>query len=75
MMYKIYGKEDCVFCIKARTLFQLRGLDFIYVDIEDESEESKEAIKLFKENGWTKVPQIFIGDEHIGGFTELSKKI
>lgn len=71
-MYKIYGKEGCVFCTRAKRLLERMNLDYNYIDIDEDSQARffvKEVV------GAKKVPQIFKGTEYIGGFTDLEESL
>ena len=70
-MFKVYGKENCQFCTKAKLLLDMKAKEYEYIDITKDDE----AFQLFTDNGWRTVPQIFEGDNHIGGFTELKEYI
>lgn len=61
----IYGRPNCEFCDKAKRLAR----SYQYIDVR----QDPEAMKLIKDMGATTVPQIFIGDKHIGGFEEMKK--
>lgn len=65
---KIYSFEVCPFCVQAKLLLQ--GLD---VDFEEIIIDRDEVQELAKKTNMLSVPQIFIGDELIGGFTDLAK--
>lgn len=66
-MIVVYGKDNCVFCEKAKDLLQSKGLSYEYIDVyEDES-----ALTMFQENGLKTVPQIWVDHHHVGGYTEL----
>lgn len=64
----IYSKEVCPYCVRAKNLFQRKGLSFTEIKITDE-ETKNEMIK--KSGGRMTVPQIFIDDQHIGGCDDL----
>lgn len=68
-MYIVYGKTNCAACNSAKKLLETKGLEFEYVD----SLASKDAMSLFKSNGWKSFPQILKDGEHIGGFEDLRK--
>ena len=71
-MITIYGKDNCIFCTKAKILAEKEELEFTYISIE-ESGTSKE----FK-SSWpdvTKMPFILWEDEIVGGFTEFKEEI
>lgn len=65
----IYTKQFCGFCDAARGLLVKKNADFeeIPVDGDRAGQQSMTA----RANGRSTVPQIFIGDKHIGGCDEL----
>ena len=66
---KIYTTGTCPYCIQAKQLLQARGvteLNEIRVD-----QLSGERQKMTDITGRRTVPQIFIGDQHIGGCDDL----
>jgi glutaredoxin 3 len=65
---EIYIKPTCPFCQAAARLFRDKGVDFTEIDIAAEPERRDEMIER---SGRRTVPQIFIGDEHVGGFDDL----
>jgi glutaredoxin len=70
-MIIIYSKENCSYCKKAKEL--LNSLGFSYNEINVlENPDWKDSNPILK-NVKT-VPQIFIDDIYIGGYTELEKK-
>lgn len=71
MKYKIYGRDNCPFCVKAETLLKMIQSEYEYVDVWGEDKEALQ--KLFQEKGWKTVPQIYHGDNYVGGFTELNQ--
>lgn len=64
----IYSTATCPYCINAKNLLEEKGLEYreIRVDLDDEERD-----KMVELSGRTSVPQIFIDDEHIGGFDDL----
>ncbi len=67
---QIYAKSWCPYCQMAKRLLAGKGQQWQEVDIEDEPERQGEMIER---SGRTTVPQIWIGDTHIGGFEDLSR--
>jgi GrxC family glutaredoxin len=63
----IYTTDYCPFCDAAKSFLQAKGIAFEEIDVS--SPEKKMALK--KRTGWMTVPQIFIGDQLIGGYQEL----
>ncbi len=64
----IYTKEICPYCVKAKHLLQRKNAKFVEIKITDDATR-EEMIK--KSGGRMTVPQIFIGDLHIGGCDDL----
>ena len=73
-MYKVYGKDWCVYCDRAKTLLKSKSLDFVYYDIEKNEEDRNWAKD--RSGGQTSVPIIFDhNDNHIGGFDQLRETL
>lgn len=64
----IYTTTICPYCIRAKALLKRKGYKYEEINVEDESARD-EMIK--KAGGMRSVPQIFIGDTHVGGSDEL----
>ena len=70
-MYIVYGKPNCTYCDQAKRLLKIKEEQFAYVDVSQDAE----AMQKMRDMGARTVPQIFFGDEHIGGFTELKENL
>lgn len=66
---EIYTSPLCGFCHAAKRLLTGKGVSFAEVDILAEPERKAEMMQ--RANGGRTVPQIFIGDIHVGGCDEL----
>jgi len=66
---EMYTTASCAFCTAAKMLLKQRGLD--YAEIRVDTEIAKRDEMLQRAHRRT-VPQIFINDQHIGGFEELA---
>ena len=64
---EMYTTASCAFCTAAKMLLKQRGLD--YAEIRVDTEIAKRDEMLQRAHRRT-VPQIFINDQHIGGFEE-----
>jgi glutaredoxin 3 len=64
----MYATMWCGYCERARRLFRLKGIDFDEIDVESSPEARRE---MLARSGRRSVPQIFIGDVHIGGSHDL----
>ena len=65
----IYTKGWCPYCSAAKKLLDDKGVDFTEIDIEKKPEARAEMIQ--KAKGRSTVPQIFIGEKHVGGCDDL----
>jgi len=68
----IYGRSSCGFCTLARKICELNSFDYRYVDIETEG-ISKDDLSRTTGKPVHSVPQIFVGQQHIGGFDHFSE--
>ena len=65
----IYTGPSCNFCDAAKRLLERNKLKFSEIDVSSGENIRDEMIK--KSNGHRTIPQIFFGDHHVGGYTEL----
>ncbi len=65
----MYSKQTCPYCRMAKQLLSDKGLEWDEIDIEAQPERRDEMIE--KTRRFT-VPQIFIGEHHVGGFDDLA---
>ena len=65
----IYTTSWCPYCSAAKKLLSERGAEFTEIDIEKKPEARAEMIQ--KAKGRSTVPQIFIGEKHVGGCDDL----
>ena len=66
---KMYSTAVCPYCINAERLLASKGvmeIDKIRVDLNPE-----QRLEMMEKTGRRTVPQIFINNQHIGGFDEL----
>lgn len=68
-MYTIYGKANCSYCDRAKTLLAIRELPFVYHDIMTDLEQR--TVLLALQPNLATVPQIYLDDKLVGGYTEL----
>lgn len=85
MKAEIWTKPNCPYCVKAKTLFDMKGVEYDEVIIGMENTgaqtsttlksnqrfESREALLERAPNAKT-VPQIWLNNNYIGGYTELA---
>ncbi len=66
----MYSTGVCPYCIQAERLLKAKGvaeIDKIRVDLQPEQRNL-----MIEKTGRRTVPQIYIGDTHVGGFDDLS---
>ena len=64
----IYTTPFCPYCTRAKRLLASKQMEFEEIDVSDRS--AREALAR-KASGLTTVPQIWIGETHVGGCEEL----
>jgi len=64
----LYVSDWCPYCERARGLFAQKKVEFSEINVEDDAKLREEMIA--RSNRRT-VPQIFIGDKHVGGCDDL----
>lgn len=67
---EIYTKFTCPYCHRAKQLLERKGAAFEEYDISYGGDKRQEMIA--RSNGRMTVPQIFIGDVHVGGSDDLA---
>jgi glutaredoxin len=65
---EIYSKSNCSYCVMAKNYFESKGIDYTLHDAEDISVFKQ---LLVRNPAARTMPQIFINDELIGGYTDL----
>ena len=65
----LYTTPICPYCVRAKSLLAKKGASYEEVDILMDSKAREEMLE--KSGGARSVPQIFIGDTHVGGCDEL----
>ena len=64
----VYTTDTCGFCRMAKDLLKRKQVPFKEVDVTDD-DDARDALVLRTQQ--RTVPQIFIGETHVGGFTDL----
>ena len=65
---RIYSGPDCPHCDKAKALLREKGVEFEEIDVHADPDAAR---RIFEETGKRTIPQIFIGEFHVGGCAEL----
>jgi len=67
---RMYSTAVCPYCVRAEMLLEAKGvteIENIRVDLDP-----RERVEMMQKTGRRTVPQIYIGDEHVGGFDDLA---
>jgi glutaredoxin 3 len=64
----VWSKNSCPFCVQAKALLEARGIE--YEERNVSTDWTREQLLEAVPNART-LPQIFLDDQHIGGFTDL----
>ena len=65
----MYTTNWCPYCERARRLLGAKNVEFSEINVESAPEKRAE---MRNRSGRTSVPQIFIGDHHVGGSDDLA---
>jgi len=65
---KIYTTPYCPYCVRAKRLLERKGVAYQEIDVASDDEARQQ---LAQDTGRRNVPQIFIGDHHVGGSDDL----
>lgn len=72
--FTVFGRPDCGYCVRSKQLLDAKGYEYRWVDINAEGISKADLEKTVGKPVET-VPQIFHGQSHIGGFTELEEYV
>ena len=65
----IYSSAWCGFCVRAKALLDQRGVAYREIDVDGHRAHREEMIER---SGRRTVPQVFIGEHHVGGSEDLA---
>lgn len=66
----LYTTPFCGYCMAAKRLLEGKGLGFTEIDVARAPERRAEMVQ--RAQGLRTVPQIFVGETHVGGFDEMA---
>ena len=66
---EIYTKTFCNYCWRAKMLLESKGVEFKEISVDFGGAEKQQMVQ--RARGRTTVPQIFIGETHVGGCDDL----
>lgn len=64
----IYTTSYCPYCVRAKGLLDKKGVQYTEINVERQPDK---RIEMEMKSGGSSVPQIFIGDKHIGGCDDM----
>jgi glutaredoxin 3 len=67
----MYSTNFCSYCDRARALLQRKGIAVVEIKVDEDVAERQAMLN--RSGGRRTVPQIFIGDRHVGGYQELAQ--
>ncbi len=65
---RLYSSQFCPFCFRAKAILQQKGADFTELNVDGNPALRQQMIQ---ESGRHTVPQIWIGQKHVGGCDDL----
>ena len=66
----MYGTRGCPFCLRAERLLRSKGVSgLVKIAVDADPDERQ---RMIARSGRSSVPQIFVGDTHVGGFDDLA---
>lgn len=65
----IYSSGWCGYCMRAKALLDRKGVAYRELDVDGDRAHREEMIRR---SGRRTVPQIFIGEQHVGGSEDLA---
>jgi glutaredoxin 3 len=65
----VYTKENCTYCLRAKRLLEGKGVAYEEIPVE-----GRDALRVWlaEASGQKTVPQIFVGDRPLGGFSDVA---
>jgi glutaredoxin 3 len=66
----MYSTGFCGYCDRARALLQRKGVSVTEIKVDEDASQREAMLK--RSGGRRTVPQIFIGERHVGGYDELA---
>jgi glutaredoxin 3 len=66
----VYSTPFCPYCMRARSLLNRKGVSYQEIDVSGDQVLWQE---MEAKSGRATVPQIFIGEQHIGGYDDMAR--
>ena len=65
---QVYSKDNCPYCVRAKSLLRKKGVDFEEIDVENDDAKRSWLVET---TGQRTVPQIFVDGRSLGGFSDI----
>ena len=65
---RIYSTAVCPYCVAAKNFLKSKGVEWTEVRVDTDPAEREKMVALTRR---TSVPQIFVGDTHVGGYDDM----
>lgn len=65
----VYTKENCPFCVRAKALLTRKGVAFEEIPVEGRDDLRTWLVEV---TGQRTVPQVFVGERSLGGYTDVA---
>lgn len=65
---RVYSKKHCPYCVRAKALLDRKAIAYEEIDVEGNDDL---RIWLAEASGQKTVPQIFVGERPLGGFSDI----
>ena len=66
---EVYSTAVCPYCVAAKNLLKSKGLEWDEVRVD--ADPAQRDLMLQRSGGRRTVPQIFVNDQHVGGYDDL----
>ncbi|MBE0493834.1 MAG: glutaredoxin 3 [Thiomicrospira sp.] len=64
----VYANQSCPFCIRARKLLDVKGLEYELIDV---TSSPGRWVQMEERSGRNTIPQVFVKGQHVGGYDDL----
>ena len=65
----VYSTRFCPYCMMARRLLEIKGVSYEEIAVDHDQQQRQ---TMMQRSGRHTVPQIFIGEQHVGGYDDLA---
>ena len=66
----LYTTAICPYCVRAKHLLHRKGVEYHEIRVDHDHDQMQHMMEITRRHT---VPQIFIGERHVGGFDDLAR--